>query len=296
MAAWILPAIATAISAYSAYSSAKAGEEAEARMMEGGALSKSASYANASDAERIGAINAGAINAAAANNALASREIGYANAQAIAESALHNLQMYKIQSDEEIRLHRRDERWHAGDIRAMQGSTGIQVNTGSPLAYLRSEIRKGVEERQFMQTRDAWTMLGMAKDDLKKTLLTVKTANWNAKIAQDNAALQAGVVMAEAVAQASAIRRQGDIAAAVGVANGQAARAQGNMAAIGAISQGVGYAGDAYSAWKSSQTPAFNYTRSTPSYYSMGSSGPGSNAGAGSSYSPNYWNSGQVGF
>jgi hypothetical protein len=284
--------IGAGASAAGAAASIAQGERAFELMKEGGELSKAASYANASDAERIGALNAGAITKAAYNNALATRDVGYSNAKAIASSSLHNLGMYQIQSDEDQRLHRLEERWHAGEIRAMMSGTGVQVNTGSPLAYLRSEITKGIQERQFMLTRDQWTMVGMGADDLKKTLLTVKTANWNAKVTEENAKLQAGVVMAAAVAEAAAMRRQGDIAAAVGVANAQAARAQGNMAAIGAISNAVGYAGDAYSSWKASQTPAFNYTRSVPSYRS-----------AGRSYSPpnsvnpgGYWNSGQIGF
>lgn len=274
----------------------KAGKRAEELMMQGGELSKNASYANAADAERLGSINAGAITKAAYNNALATREIGYANAQAITEATIHNVRMYKIQSDEEIRLHKRDERWHAGEIRAMMSGTGVMVNSGSPLAYLRSEITKGIEERKFMQTRDAWTMLGLAEDGLRQSLLTVKTANWNAKVAQDNASLQASVVMAEAMAQAAAMRRQGDISAQVGVANAQAARAAGQASALAAISSAVGSAGNAYSSWKASQNPTYvSYKRPTP-YYKMGSMGPGSNAGAGSSYSPNYYNTGQVGF
>lgn len=296
MAAWVLPAIQTGISLIGASQASSAADEASELMMEGGALSKDASYANAADAERLGSINAGAITKAAYNNALATREIGYANAQAIADATLHNIRMYKIQSDEEIRLHKRDERWHAGEIRAMMSGTGVMVNSGSPLAYLRSEITKGIQERQFMQTRDAWTMLGFAEDGMRQSLLTVKTANWNAKIAQDNASLQAGVVMAEAVAQAAAMRRQGDISAQVGVANAQAARASGQASALGAIGNAVGFAGDAYSSWKSSQNTAYtSYRRPTP-YYQMGSMGPGSNAGAGSSFSPNYFNTGQVGF
>lgn len=235
----------------------KAADRAYELAMEGGSLSRDASYANAADVERLGAVNAGAITKAAYNNALATREIGYANAQAIADATLHNVQMYKIQSDEEIRLHKRDERWHAGEIRAMMSGTGVMVNSGSPLAYLRSEITKGIQERHFMEYRDAWTMLGLTDDGLKQSLLTVKTANWNAKITQDNAALQAGVVMAEAVAQAAAMRRQGDISAQVGVANAQAARAQGQASALGAIGSAIGYAGNAYSSWKASQAPAY---------------------------------------
>ena len=246
-----------------------AADEAAELAMRGGQLSKDASYANAADAERLGALNAGAITGAASNNASMMREIGYANANAIADATKHNLQMYQIQSQEELRLHKRDQRWHAGEIRAMQASTGVQIGTGSPLAYLNSEITKGIQEQHFMETRDNWTMLGMTDEGLKQSLLTVKSANYNAKVTQDNAALQAQVTIAESIAQAAAMRRQGDISAQVGVANAQAARANGTAGAIGAIGSAVGYAGNAYSSWKAAQTPAATPTYgnwSSPSY------------------------------
>ena len=256
---WIAIAIQAAAALYGASQAKKAGEEASELMMEGGALSKDASYANAADSERLGALNAGAITGAAQNNATMMREIGYANAQAIADATAHNLRMYDLQSREELKLHKREERWHAGEIRAMQASTGIQIGSGSPLAYLNAEITKGIQERHFMQDRDAWTMLGLADDGLKQSLLTVKSANYNAKVTQDNAALQAEVTIAESIAQAAAMRRQGDISAQVGVANAQAARSQGAAAALGAIGNAAGYAGNAYSSWKASQSPAASY-------------------------------------
>ena len=253
---WIAAAVGIAASLYGASQASAAGERAEELMMEGGALSKAASYANAADAEALGARNAGAINKAAANNAQMGREIGYANANAIADATLINLKLYSLQSNEEVRLHRREEKWHAGEIRAVVSSSGFAVNSGSPLAYLQSEITKGLQERTFMQQRSAHTMIGMADEGLTSSLLTVKTANYNAKVTQDNAALQASVAIATATAEAAAMRRQGDISALVGVANAQAARAQGSAAAISAIGSAVGYGASAYQSWSSSQSPA----------------------------------------
>lgn len=265
-----LPFIQTGLSIFGAVSAKNAGDEAAELAMQGGELSKGASYANAADAERLGAINAGAITGAAKNNAEMMRTIGYANAQAIADSSIHNLRMYNIQSQEEIRLHKREERWHAGEIRAMQGSSGVMVNSGSPLAYLNAEIEKGIEERHYMQTRDAWAMLGLAEDGLRQSLLTVQSANYNAKVTQDNAALQASVTIAEATAQAAAMRRQGDISAQVGVANAQAARSMGTAGALSAIGNAAGYAGNAYAAWKNTQSPV-SYSGSTFNWSTTGS-------------------------
>ncbi len=251
---WIGAVIGAVSSLYGASQASKAGEEASELMMEGGALSKDASYANAADAEALGSLNAGAITKAASNNATMYREIGYANANAIARATTHNLAMYQMQSEEQIKLHAREEKWHAGEIRAMGGGSGFSVNSGSPLSYLRSEITKGIEERFFMERRDNWTMLGHVQDGLTESLLTVKSANYNAKVTESNAALKAQVTMAEAIAQAAAMRRQGDISAQVGVANAQAARAQGSAAAIAGIGNAAGSLGNAYSSWKGSQT------------------------------------------
>ena len=246
---WIFPAIQAGVSILGATSASAAGKEAAAKQEEGGLLSQEASYSNAADVEALGALNAGAITKAAANNASMMREIGYANANAIAEATLQNLNLYKIQSDEEQRLHLREERWHAGEIRAMMSGTGIAVNSGSPMAYLNAEITAGIQERHFMARRDAYTMLAAADEGLKSSILTTMTANYNAQVTESNAALQASVAIAQATADAAAMRRQGDISAAVGVANAQAARAAGSAAALGAIGNAVGYGASAYQAW-----------------------------------------------
>jgi hypothetical protein len=244
--------------------------------MEGGKLSKEASYANAADAEALGSLNAGAITRAASTNAAMYSEIGYANANAIAQATQHNLGMYQIQSDEEQKQHRRGEKWHAGEIRAMASGSGIAINSGSPLAYLQSEITKGVEERFYMGRRDALAMIGIGEEGLTKSLLTVKSANYNANITIQNAALKANVTIAEAMAQAAAMRRQGDISEQVGVANAQAARSQGQAAAISGISNAVSSATNAYSTWKAGQT-SVPYRASNS--YGVGTYQPGSGQG-----------------
>ncbi len=234
-------------------SSMSASKKAQALAEEGGRLSKEASYLNANDVEYLGAVNAGVINQMAAKNAAGIRDVGYANALAIAEATHQNLWLHQLQTQEELRIQERDERWHAGEIRAMTASTGIAVNGGSPVAYLKAEIAKGIQERRFMELRGNLTGLRIADDGMKKTLLTVKSANWDAKIIQDNAALKAEVTMLEALAQAASMRRQGDISEMVGVANAQAARANGMSAALGYLSKGIGYAGQAYASF---QTPS----------------------------------------
>jgi len=280
----ILTAIGIGTSIYGAVSSKKAGDEAREAMIQGGQLSRDASYLNAADAERLGQINAAAITGAAANNAAMTLALGYENAQAIVEATVHNARMYAIQAQETIRQHIRGERWLAGDIRAALSSSGVMVNGGSPQAFLESQITAGLQERQFVFQRDALTLIGEAEDGLRRSMLTQKEAQLNANVMKANAALQAQVTIAEATAQAAAMRRQGDIAAEVGVANGQAAYYGGLSNAIGAIGSAARYAGQAYNSWKGSQASAVTYP-SAPSY-----------ASAGSSYNPTYFQTGQVGF
>lgn len=265
--------ISEIISIWSASESMKAGKEAQRLAEEGGALSQGASYANAADVEALGALNASAITGAAKNNASMYREIGYANAQAITDATLHNLQMSRIENDEEQRLHRREEKWHAGNIRAMVSSSGVQVNTGSPLAYLNSEITKGLQERDFLNKRAMYSMIGDAEDGLRQSLLTVKSANLNAQVTEQNAALQAKVTISESIARAAAMRRQGDINAAVGVANGQAAYYGGQAAAIGAIGNAAGSFQNTYLNYR-------NNSGSGSSWNSQFSSGNGSFSGS----------------
>jgi hypothetical protein len=242
------------ISIISASESINNANRAQRLAEEGGAMSAAASNANAADRINIGQLNAGAVTGAAANTARGIREVGAGNADAVLEAAFHNLRMYDMQSKEELRIHKMQEKWHAGEIRARLSGTGIQVNTGSSMAYLRSEIKKGIDERRFMQTRDAYSMLGDAEDALRTSLLTVKTANINAAITQENAALQAGVMMAEAMADAAAMVRQGEIYAAVGVANGSAARASGYASALGSLSAAAPGLSNAYTNWRNSQS------------------------------------------
>ena len=245
-----LAVVGTAANLFGAASAASGAREAQRLAEEGGQMSQAASYANAADVESLGALNAGAITGAAKNNASMYREIGYANAQAIVDATMHNLRMATIENDEQQRLHIRDERWHAGNIRAMASSSGVMVNSGSPLAFLNSEISKGIQERDFLNKRALYAMVGMAEDGLRQSLLTVKSANLNAKVTEQNAALQANVAMSEAIARAAAMRRQGDINAQVGVANGQAAYYGGMSAALGGLSNAASSASTAYTSWR----------------------------------------------
>jgi len=265
----IMTAVGIGVSLLGAAQSASAAKKAERLALEGGALSQAASYANAADAEALGALNAAAITGAAENNAAMTLEMGYANAQAITDATLHNVKMYAIQSNETIKQHVREERWMAGDIRAVLSGSGVMVNGGSPMAYLQATVKAGIQERDFMQRRDALTMIGMAEDGLRQSMLTRKEADLSASVMRSNAALQAQVTIAEATAQANAMRRQGDISKQVGVANAQAAYYGGMSNAIGAIGSAARYAGSAYSSWKASSasTPSYNFAGSS---YSQG--------------------------
>ena len=228
----------------------RAAEEAEAMAMEGGALSKEASYANAADASRLGRMNASAINAAAQNNANVARSIGEANALAIQKSTLRNLQLQGLESNENLRRLEREGRWQAGEIRAMQAAGGISINSGSPLAYLNSEVSEGIRSRQFEAMKGIYTMLGMAEEGLTSSLLTIYSSQRNADVMEKNAAMQAEVTIAEADMQAAAMMRQGDIMAQVGVANASAARYQGQAATLSALGNAFSHGAQAYNAWQ----------------------------------------------
>lgn len=217
-------------------------------------LQYSANYANAQDALMVGRASAGAVAAAGANNAKMAIYLGYENGSAINEATLHNQELLQIDRDRQWKTHEREEKWHAGSLRAMMGGSGVSTNVGSPMAFLQAEIKAGIEERQFNQDRNLRIAINAAEEGLTRSLLTVKEAKINAQVMRANASAQAGAIMAGATAQANAYRRQGDIALQVGNANAQAAYLNGQANAINTLGSLAGTAGKLYTDWKASQT------------------------------------------
>lgn len=231
-----------------------------------GRLTKEANYANAEDVMQVAAINAAAITGAAANNAAAVLEVGEANALAHERATLNNLAHVSIQSEEDLRLHKKAERELAGEIRAMAASTGFVAELGSPQYHLNAQAVEGFRRRDYMINKQKLTLLTIASEGRDRRDITRLQANQQAEVLMANASLQAEVAMADASARAAAMERAGEIAEEAGIANASAAMwgAVGNAVSsgIGLWAQGGGF---------SSPAPTAT-TASLGSYSSYGSS------------------------
>jgi hypothetical protein len=210
-------AFATAVtSLYSGYKSASA-------LTRGGQLAREAAYANAADLRELAAFNSAGYREAGAVNAGAIMTVGEANALAVENATARNLLMYGMQAGEDRRRHLIQERMTAGQIRAMAGASGVQTNTGSPLHYLNAQVSLGIRERRFGDIKAYWTLRNMYEEGTEQAAVIRLTAEQQAMVTEYNAELQAEMSYAEAMRQATAMERSGDINAAVGAAEGSAA-------------------------------------------------------------------------
>lgn len=231
-----------------------------------GRLTKEANYENASDVMQVAAINASAITGAAANNANAVLAGGEADALAIERATLQNLAHISIQSEEDLRLHKKAERGLAGEIRAMAASSGFVAELGSPQYHLNAQVIEGFRRRDYMVTKQKLTLLTTASEGRDRRDITRFKANQQAEVLMANASLQAEVAMADAAARAAAMERAGEIAEEAGQANAAAAM----WGAVGnAVSSGMNLyaAGGGFSS-----PPPMAPVGSTASYSSYGSS------------------------
>ena len=243
LATWLAGGSAAA-SIYGGYKSGQAAKE-------GGEAARDASYANAADLREFSGINADLLLGAAGRNAQAQMTIGEANAGAIERAVTRNLMLYGLQAGEEVRRHKYGERMSAGRIRAMVGAAGVQTNTGTPLAFLYSQVDEGIRQRKFMETKHAQTMWTMAEEGKDRAGVTRLTASENAAVIMSNAEAQAAVSVLDAERQASSMERSGDIGALTGAAQGSAAMISGFANALGSI-------GAAYSSFNTSPTSLAN--------------------------------------
>ena len=152
---------------------------------------------NAQQAGYFGQMNHAAMMEAAHINAGMTMAIADLNAGYIERAGERNLKMYGIQSAEEKRRHIRAEKMHAGSVRAAQSGTGIQVNTGSNLAYLHDQIDEGLRQRHFMMVRHAETKKSIKMDYMDRAYVTRESGRLQAEAIMANGAIGADMALAE---------------------------------------------------------------------------------------------------
>ena len=252
---WVQFAAMAAVSLYQGYASGKAAKA-------GGTAARDVAYANAGDLREFSGINADLLLGAAGRNAQAQMTIGEANASAVERATTRNLMLYGMQAEEETRRHVYGERMSAGRIRAMVGAAGVQTNTGTPLAFLYSQVDEGIRQRKFMIAKHEQTMWTMAEEGKDRAGVTRLTASENAAVIMSNAEAQAAVSMLDAERQATAMERGGELAQMTGDANATSAYLGGISSAIGSgiqaydavNSPNTGSNLSSFSGWASQQT------------------------------------------
>lgn len=241
---------ASLFGAYKSYTGNKAAGEA----------SYNAAYQNSANLLHYAGLNSELMMGAAARNAEAILKIGEANAAAIERANARNMGLYRIQAEEEVRRHVIGEKMKAGEIRAVSGSSGLMVNTGTPAAYLESQVYEGITQRNYMKFKHAQTLIAMEGNASDEAAVYRLTASENAAVVMSNAEAQTGVMMNNTLREYEAMRL-----------NGSMAQQQYNSQAWGGLWSGLGSAAimgvDAFRSWNAAQpasTQPFNSLSAPP--------------------------------
>lgn len=258
---------------YSAKKSAEAGGEA----------AYEAAQSNAADLRGFGEFNAESLLQVGAINANAIIDVGEINAQYIERATDRNLSLYGLQADEDVRRHVIAERQVAGEIRARASGSGVQVNTGSPLQYMNSQVDEGIRQRRYMVVKHFETMKSMDEEGADRAYVTRYTADKNAEVTMANAEANAAMALANAELAASQQETAGELALEQGHIAGQSAMIQGITGAVGAGISG-------YSMFNNSPANLFQSAIGSQGYSMQGWSGGGNwgytSAPIGSNYAP----------
>ena len=136
---------------------------------------------NAADLRELAKSNAEAYKYAGEVNADAVLTVGEANATMVERETVRALQMYGLEAAEERRLHVLSEKQVAGDIRATVGGSGVMTNTGSPLHYLHSQVKLGIQTRRFGDLKTYWSLKNIQESGEDKAAVIRLTAEQEAR-------------------------------------------------------------------------------------------------------------------
>ena len=171
---------------------------------------------------------------AAEYTAGAIRHIGYANSNAVEQTADRNFALMNLQTSYTNYKMEQETRQMAGDIRARVASTGISVNEGSPLHYLNQQVAEAEFDRKFTVGAERLSALGYLADEKEKARLMRMDADQRADMTVFNEAIASEIAWNEAQARAASMRRGAEMNAAT-------LDIQANAALYSGISQGLGW-------------------------------------------------------
>ena len=171
---------------------------------------------------------------AAEYTAGAIRHIGYANSNAVEQTADRNFALMGLQTTYTNYKMEQETRQMAGDIRARVASTGISVNEGSPLHYLNQQVAEAEFDRKFTVGAERLSALGYLADEKEKARLMRMDADQRADMTVFNEAIASEIAWNEAQARAASMRRGAEM-------NARTLDIQANAALYSGISQGLGW-------------------------------------------------------
>lgn len=171
---------------------------------------------------------------AAGYTAGAIRHIGYANSNAVEQTADRNFALMNLQTSYTNYKMEQETRQMAGDIRARVSSTGISVNEGSPLHYLNQQVAAAEFDRKFTVGVERLSALGYLADEREKARLMRMDADQRADMTVFNEAIASEIAWNEAQARAASMRRGAEM-------NARTLDIQANAALYSGISQAVGW-------------------------------------------------------
>lgn len=153
------------------------------------------------------AVSAGA----AAYNSDVVLQIGAANSSRVKANAVRNGELMTIELEEELRRHIRGEKQLAGTIRAQYSGTGFNVNTGTPLRYLHDELDEAERSRNYLAKKGRISVANYLMQEFDRASLIELESVLNAEAILFNQEAESSIYLNEAIAQASATRRGGEL-------------------------------------------------------------------------------------
>ena len=207
-----------------------------------GAAARNISFQNASEMLALAGQNAARSMDIAGINAAATRNIYYSNAGAVESTALRNGQLMMIEGAEKLRRHVRLEQYLVGDLRARQAATGWSVNEGVLVIYKEAEKDEMLRERKFIALQEELSLFTMLANAGEQGRVLRQTGDQLSNAMLASASIEREIMLSEAQALYSRMRREGELYFLQGQQYGQGLDAQsggGGLSVLGGAATGA---------------------------------------------------------
>jgi hypothetical protein len=118
-----------------------------------------------------------------------------------------------LEANEEIRRHVRGEQQLAGTIRSQFGSSGFNVNRGTPLRFLHNELDEAERGRNYLVKRATLTVSNYLHQEYDRAAIISLEAELNAGSILYNEEANSSIYLSEAISRANATSSGANITA-----------------------------------------------------------------------------------